>query len=261
MFRFICPRCQFGMEAKESKAGTKTNCKKCGQKLMIPLPPKFNTGRLSGFRRGKKKRSPKDAQPFRIGNVEVSREVMRRFVGIVFLVLLIGGGYLGYKVIPSLLLKPAADEVEVRSSPKHWTERQVADLILKLSSDPDKIQFEKWGPHLYRNEWEQMLRQSDEFGRSKAKGFVKDPHFECVVRLVYKAPHRTVVGKADSTQLPPQEHDELFVVHNDSTPPDLVSFQSGDEWKERLKRLVLPRQVEDEGKQQLDILRQKQSGK
>jgi hypothetical protein len=145
------------------------------------------------------------------------------------------------------------------SSPRNAVETRVRDLILKVNTEPEKIKFEKWGPHLYRREWDGMLHLADSIAKSKANGLIKNANFECIVRLVYKAPHRVVVGQASSTQLPDVQHDELFIITKDTV--DLIAFQSGDDWKDRLEALILHQPVESKDKDQLEKLKLRQMGK
>lgn len=43
MIRFACPRCKSVFSAPDRKAGAKTTCPKCQQRMQIPSPPKTKT--------------------------------------------------------------------------------------------------------------------------------------------------------------------------------------------------------------------------
>jgi hypothetical protein len=217
MFRFVCPMCQFGMEVSESKSGSKTRCQRCGQKLLIPMPPQRSIGK-----------SKKGAA----GGV---RRYTRQLVGAVLVMGLVAGGY--YFVYIPIAEAGAGKTVEVRDYARNAPERAVRDTLRKNVIKGDLIKFEKWGPHLYRREWESMLRLAEKEKKDEALKLVKIHSFDAVVRLAYELPERAVVT-GSMGQYSAGKHDVLFAVKGPYITL-LDGINGGDDWKDLFEKNLL----------------------
>lgn len=222
MFRFVCPMCQHGMEVPERKAGTKTRCGRCGQKLLIPLPPQHVLG-------AKKKKAVAGEGGLR-GLLAYSRYVVAAAV-------LAGFGTGGYFVYSSLTEGTAGLTVEVRSQPRNAAERSVRDTLARNVRKASDIKFEKWGPHMYRREWDSLLALAGAEGRDAAQKLIKTKNFDCVVRVVYQMPE-LLPGAASAGGSGSGTRDHLFVVKGLDVAL-LEEFPSGDDWKDRFAKNVL----------------------
>lgn len=215
MFRFVCPMCQHAMEVSESKSGSKTRCQRCGQKLLIPMPPQYSYG--------KKKAAPR------------GRRWYARYV--VAGVLVLGVAYGAYYVFIAISEASVGQKMEVRNYARNTPERAVRDTIAKNALKPDLVKFEKWGPHLYRREWESMLRLADSSNREAAEKMVKMRSFDCIVRVAYHLPEMAVVQGVVG-QFAAGPHDHLFAVKGQYVAL-IEGIQSGDDWKDRFEQTVL----------------------
>jgi len=211
--------CQHGMDVSERKSGTKTRCARCGQKLLIPLPPQHTIG-------SKKKGG--------VGVISGLLGYSRYAVAVAVLAAFGTGGYFIYSAITE---GSVGLTVEVRGSPRNAAERSVRDSLVRSVRQPSEVKFQKWGPHLYRREWDSLMRLASTEGRDAAQKVVKTRNFDCIVRVAYQLPDM-MAGSASGGGFGSGAHDHLFVVKGLYVAV-LEDFASGDDWKERFTKNVL----------------------
>lgn len=218
MFRFVCPMCQHSMEVAESKAGSKTRCARCGQKLLIPMPPQHS--------RGKKKSVAGPGGRGRLARYGVGAALLS---GVVF------GVY--YFVYLPITEASAGRVMEVRNFARSSAERAVRDTLMKHVLKPKDVKFERWGPHLFRREWESMLRLADANNRDEAEKLVKIKSFDAIVRVAYSIPEMATISgiKGENSA---GSHDLLFAVKGPYVA-QLDGLTGGDDWKQQFEQKVL----------------------
>jgi hypothetical protein len=106
----------------------------------------------------------------------------------------------------------------------------VKRYILNNADRPERVEFLRWGPHLYNDEWVALVKESG-VERPKEVG-PPEADLDVIVRVVHRAEvdHWT------------REFDELFVVRRKLVLPlcrllgPFYQTEIGDDWKTKLRK-------------------------
>ena len=173
MIRFSCPRCNSVLQAPDHRAGSKTACPKCQQRLQIPVPPpnkpvpppnKTVLAPLVEYPRGLGRSPAAQVPQMQLSTppeeptIERGR-LWRPWLGCVVgtVAVLLGLAIVGLGVRLALTggyIRPAGQVPEKRTDARTDEEELVKRYILNIADkDADKVRFLTWGPHMSRREF------------------------------------------------------------------------------------------------------------
>jgi hypothetical protein len=152
-------------------------------------------------------------------------------------------------------LAPAGRVPEDRPAPRTDEEELVKRFIINNSSDPKRVQFVRWGPHMSREEFVELAKEAglDELIPSRDKEAVKErlAAFHGFIRVRFRGPESLRIGAGfavfggsgagPESDKPPRkivDHDYLFAVYAKFVIP-VESFdkvEEGDNWKKTARK-------------------------
>jgi hypothetical protein len=189
MIDFACPSCHAVYHVPDAAAGKKSTCRKCGQRLRVPTPPKPTvlgtllppepvscTGEndAAGVThkppppwlvpvappRADAPASPPPVQDTGSGTGTARPRKRLLVLGAVaalpLLAMLFACVWLGFRAV----IPPAGAVAEKRSRTRTGEEELVKRFILNNSGDADAVVFLSWGPHLTDKEMQDLLAEA-----------------------------------------------------------------------------------------------------
>jgi hypothetical protein len=269
--RFSCPGCGAVFQATDARAGQKTNCTVCGQRLQLPeLPNRTVLAPLVGHvpegQPGRPARPPvtspaplaqvvssvpvaQPAPPFRaqpqplaplpepppiIDPARVRRPRRGPWVPVVVVLLSLGALALGLRLLlTGGYLRSAVRTAEKRSHTRTDEEALVKTFIMNNTPDEDaaRVRFTVWGPHLDNAEMRQLL---DEAGVAEVSDLFDGEKFaEEELRQFRLDAFRAIIRVCYSAS--GKSRDELYLVAGKFVIL-LGENDAGDDWKREARK-------------------------
>ena len=136
---------------------------------------------------------------------------------------------------------PAAGaRAENRSNARIPEEELVKRYILNNAEDPKAVEFVRWGPHMTRQEWQELWKEAGlalDDPRWREGDRKELAAVDMIVRVVYRSPDALLLAQEGKKGI--KTNDELFIVSGKMVVPPMSLFSpkaAGDDWKKTLRK-------------------------